>query len=175
MKSDYIALTHVVALSLGTIAVSAALVAVLCCTRRPPKVGNTPLVLLLVSLLAIAAAAGGDEPPPRKVSRLLIKDLDTQDSPMPPIFVETETEPEDDGEDADDDDEVYDSNATTLCILGHSPPAPRANRTYLTLEPDLPGPFEAIEEELSLGGKTAATPSTNTNTNTKYQLAFSIF
>ncbi|KAG8322833.1 hypothetical protein J6590_015822 [Homalodisca vitripennis] len=118
----------VVASSLGAIAVSAALVAVLCCTRRPPKVGNTPLVLLLVGLLAIAAtfAAAGPE---------------TRNSPMSHIPVETVTEPEDDGEDADD--ESPDPWAFP----------PRANRTYVTLEPALPGPFEFIEEELILGGR----------------------
>ncbi|KAG8319605.1 hypothetical protein J6590_088391 [Homalodisca vitripennis] len=93
----------VVASSLGAIAVSAALVAVLCCTRRPPEVGNTPLVLLLVSLLAIAAtlaaAAGDDEPPPRKVSRLTLT-LRTLQCHLFPWRLE---QPEDDGEDADDE------------------------------------------------------------------------
>ncbi|KAG8324021.1 hypothetical protein J6590_102179 [Homalodisca vitripennis] len=119
----------VVASSLGVVAVSAALVAILCCTRRPPKVGNTPLVLLLVGLLAITAtlvAGDNDEPPPRKVSRLLY-------SPMSPIPVD-ETEPEDDGEDADDDESP-----------DHWVFPPRADRTNVTLEPAPPGPLEVIE------------------------------
>ncbi|XP_046665921.1 uncharacterized protein LOC124357878 [Homalodisca vitripennis] len=138
----------IVASSLGAIAVTVALVAVLCCTRRPPKVGNTPLVLLLVGLLAIsatlAAAAGDDEPPPRKLSRL----LDSQMSPIPvdeqslrmtvrmlmmmrsmiPMLRRWRWR-------------IKDQN---LPILGHFPP--RADRTYVTLKPALPGPFEVIEE-----------------------------
>ncbi|KAG8295288.1 hypothetical protein J6590_083121 [Homalodisca vitripennis] len=122
---------------------SAALAAVLCRQRRPPKVGNTHLVLLLVGLLAIAAtlaaAAGDNEPSPRKVSRLL--DLDTQDSPMSPIPVETETEPEDDGAKV----------SLLLTVFGSLGISRRANRTYMTLELALPSPFEVVEEELILG------------------------